>query len=263
MQYYKYFGLLILGLTFALASCSDDNGSNPDDDNNSNARDYFPEEVGNYWILDAYDLDMNNNPVTDTYRTDSMIVAGSVNLLDKDADTFLIYDEDNELKSQKYFYNDDDDVFIHSDFLNLFLSEIGGAMFSLPFNLGNRWIKIADFKENNWAVFDTTFQDFDLYNGILVSGNFSAKGKKGDQMNISVGSQSYKSQEFILTFQFNGFVSIDPDTEKVFTFNIHHWFGEGVGLIMTTYESSVFDFGIGSYDFMGKEEKVKRFNIIN
>jgi hypothetical protein len=265
MRHFKYFALILLGFALALNSCSDDNSSNPDDNNNNNngGDDYFPDEDGSYWILDVYELDIDNNPVNETHRTDSMIVAGEVNLLGKEADTYLIYDEDNELKAQKYFYSDDSDIYLHSDFINSYLSELGGSMFSLPFNLGNRWIKIADFKNNSWAVFDTTFQDFDIFNGILVSGNFSVSGKIGSQKNITVGSQSYSSQEFILTFEFKGYVSIDPDTEKIFTFNIHHWFGKGVGLIQTTYASSVFDFGIGSYDFTGREEKVIRFNINN
>lgn len=269
MNLSKYLISLFIAFALVFAACSDDNGSDPNDDDNNNNNtggdDYFPEETGSYWILETYQLDQQNQPVSGTIQIDSMIVSGNVNILGKDADYFIIYDSNNEVKSEKYFYQtENNSVYIHSDFINEFLDELGGGVLSsLPFDLGNRWIKIADFGESSWAVFDTTFEDFQFINDIMIDGSFSVSGHTGIQKNIEVGSQSFSSQEFILTFDFEGFISVDPSNEKQFSFNIHHWFGKGVGLILTTYESTIFDFGLGTYPFTGKEEKVIRFNIKN
>ena len=155
---------LLLIFVAALTSCSDDPISNPNDNNNTILKDFFPNKAGNYWIYESYLLNDDNEKIVETVKIDSMVNTGTELKAEKTADVYRTYNElKEEISVQHYYKEDSTKLFIHSDYINFLINKnLGGFPIELPFKISDSWLKIVDYNQNTWKVFDTTFTNFAL-----------------------------------------------------------------------------------------------------
>ncbi|MFA6571233.1 MAG: hypothetical protein WCT77_08345, partial [Bacteroidota bacterium] len=97
--------------------------------------------------------------------------------------------------------------------------------------------------------------------GITINGTFSLKAAKGTTKAVTINSNSLTLQEFILTFNFTGTITMVTG-EKQFSVIAHLWFDKKAGLLITTFDHSNFDVGgLGVFPFQGTEKKAIRYKV--
>lgn len=256
--------LLAALLPFLFVACSDD-----DDTNNpvDNTKIYMPLKVGNYWVYDTYDLDMQNNTVASTFALDSVVATGTESYLSKNSYHLKRY-VDNEFKNDMYFVWETNKVMAESNYI-LPLSSSG---FNLPLNkITNQWITIADFSATGeWDVLTHKFTQEaitlpGLPSGVTFTADYKVKGKKGTTQAMTVGGQSVQATEMILTHTVTGTLNYLVISAPI-TFSIvqKFYYAENIGLVKSVTESQTVNISIvnqkpQSYDINGHSKVLTRY----
>ena len=257
IKFKLFFTLFLFAGTVMFISCSkDDNNTNPPVDNNP--VNFESLKVGNYWIFENYNIDSLGNK-TGSAETDSTYASGTVQKLGKTAYMLLNYSSDGTLKDTVYSYEEGKTYFTHSSLINKKIAGFLDGFPVNPFDLGDIWMKVADYDQSSWDIMSQNLVDYPVYLGATINGTFSLKAAKGTTKTVTINSNALTLQEFILTFNFKGTITMVTG-EKQFSVVAHLWFDKKAGLLITTFDNTNFDLGVlGGFPFQGTEKKAIRY----
>lgn len=254
---YRIFWILIA--LFAMASCSEDKGTNNPP---ATSTAILPVGIGNYWIYESYTLNANYSRTEKSKGIDSIIVSGTTQKLGKTAAVLTTFSSDSTGVFDKikddFYYNDKSRLYVHSDYLtSLFPSLVAGFI-----EFDENWLLIADENDNDWTVME---QKIDTVNLIFVKifGNMLIRGKKSGEKQISVNNQNYTAQEYIIDGKFDGFAIIGDYTIPVdFSIKISLFFVKDIGLAGSITDMSEVISPIGTTPRQITESALIRFTIV-
>ncbi len=92
--------LTVIIFLFMAVSCEETTEPQPDSNNKM-----FPLNVGNYWIYNSYEKDINNNPISSTQVEDSLVIESSVNYFGEPAYNFVRYRNGDVLDTLIFSYS--------------------------------------------------------------------------------------------------------------------------------------------------------------
>jgi len=259
----KTLKFLLLALMAAsmlmLTNCSedDDNPNNNNDDEN-----YYPMKVGNYWIYENNDLDIDGNYVPDTFTMDSIVITSIDEQFGKSCFKHASYTKigetgDWEYADETYFYSEGD------KFYGLFDYIAPGEDLPLPLDFTPGWILLADPNATApWEVFKQEFTDQDFeYGGfsLQVSGDFVVSIKKGMTITFDNGGKPVTAIEYIVSYKFDGTATLYIEFDLDFEILGHLWYADGVGLVENTVDPTSIGAATFSFDLEGNESLLERF----
>jgi hypothetical protein len=261
----KSFKILLLALmagsVLMLTNCSDDDNNNPNN-NNGDDETYHPMKVGNYWVYENNDLDIEGNYVPDTFTMDSIVITSVENLYGKSSFKHVAYTKADEADqweydSETYFYSEGD------KFYGLFDYIAPGEGLPLPLEFEPGWILLADpDATTSWIVFEQEFVDEDFeYGGfsLKVSGDFVVSIKKGASITFDNDGKPVSAKEYIISYKFDGTANLIIDFDLEFEILGHLWYAEGVGLVEYTVDPTSIGAATMSFDLDGNESLLERF----
>lgn len=238
----KYLLILsTIALIFGIYSCSD-NSTNP------SAPNYFPLNLGNYWIYEQFLLDSLNTKVSGSMISDSVFVSGSQieNVLTNTSVTTYKMKHnysDNSSNEQKN-YSNESGIYQYFDQIPGLPSNLFGLKLSDYMQIS--WVKMIDLKNPTWVILsgDTlTIPEITLQGQrVSVSLIISMTGAKGTTKSFTVNSQTVNTQEYLLNFNVSGVITLlDLMGFKVpisaFSIPTHVYLADGIGIVSSKTES--------------------------
>ncbi|MEN3027397.1 MAG: hypothetical protein ABDH31_06825, partial [Chlorobiota bacterium] len=133
---------LVVGAIVALGGCAKEESTEP-----TQPRNYFPLNVGNWWVYAGIKLDTTGAEEPGTEWRDSMVIVRKDSLYGRQA-----------YMAVQYRSNDDtpDTMLLSSDGVRLymFVHRSDTSEGGVPGPTG--WVKVADYSASSWAIWDTT-----------------------------------------------------------------------------------------------------------
>jgi hypothetical protein len=259
MSINKIFTLLaIILIITGLSTCSDSSSDN-NPPNTTIYNKYLPLKKGNWWKWQDYKLDSLGNPIYTGSTYDSTVIVKEDTLIaGKNASVYIYYGTNGAVNFIRNYCIYGSQIFMHSDGINQIFAKINQqSAITLPFSLPNQWIVLADFERSSWAVYDTTFKNYEIKNGVKVDFTFKIDGQKGTTKDITVEDKTYKSQEFKLVFSGEFNLSLLPAQKRTYQIFVHYWFGENAGKLLYTFDkASINFFDYYTLEVGGEESKV-------
>lgn len=175
----------------------------------------YPFSGGTFWVYNYFMLDSSNNRVQGSNLKDSLIVFGQANFFGKDCFIIQKYstNPDNfqyEKKDDQYFYTEDNKLYTHPNFF-VDLLNLSGTSIQLPFQLDEKWYKIADRTQMQWDIYTKVFVDEPMKFGTTdgtVDGKLTIEGHYDGTENVTTPAQSGNSFKFKMKIKFDGKVSV-------------------------------------------------------
>ncbi len=260
------FRIILFALIISLfaISCSKDKKNNPiiPDDTKS----YLPMKLGNYWLYDTYDLDMQNNPQTSTLKKDSLVIVGSPLFMNKEAYQFKQF-TDGEERADYHFYNEEKKIYAESNYILPLNSD-----FNLPLNqITNQWVLLADFEGTNWDVLSHKFTNVPIQigeiPGVTMTADYKTVATKGGNVNVQVAGTQVQATEITLRHTVSGSVRVAIITVPLnFTITQRLYFAQDYGLVKTFTESqtitlSIPGMGTQTIDVNGHTKNLTNYKI--
>lgn len=242
--------------------CSDDDDNNPT--NNNGDKDYYPMKVGNFWIYENNDLDINGDYIDGTFSMDSVVITEVGTVHGKSGFKHVSYMKEDvndawEYDSETYFYSEGDKLYGLFEYIAPDDEEL-----PLPLEFEEGWILLADPTANNpWQIFSQNFEDQEFtYEGIslTINGDFTITGDKGETATFEHEGNSVTAQEYVFEYEFIGTANFIVDIQFDFTITAHLWFAENIGLVEFTVDPTTV--ALGSYfstDIEGSESVLDRY----
>jgi len=234
---------ILLGLSIAIIanSCKDDDSPVKTRTRSEFAKDYLPRNVGAEFVFNEWELDQNNRriqpptAVTEKYIGMQMYAGKEAKVMVSENngqyDTVMYYANDTEI------YMRASDVFQAGGTDNPF-GDLGGDADIGLFN-GVDWIKIADFKNSKWDVFQVDDIEIDLG---VASVTVSVKADAimyMDEQRLSIDNKDYFAVESVVNTTTNirgslfGFpINIDIENK------INLWYSADLGVVRSITPSS-------------------------
>lgn len=270
MKTFKMLSLLI-ATTFFFISCSDDSPTNP-----NGSKNFFPKNIGNYWIFNEYSLDIENQKENaDSPFLDSAAITGTVTAFGKDLlkyDVFTFTDDAYEKKYDMQLAYEDEGLFIRSNYFNSFFQfeELG---MELPFQLPDTVLKVVDIKNPyKREVYSRKFDEVSIpgtpVGDLKVNGNMTIFSTKTGEETISINGNDVQAIKYTIPISFDGTIGITtpfPYKEKfVFALNYNVYLAENIGIVKTHLESEVINIPLIDYDYnyLGFLTELIRYNIV-
>ncbi|MGA2297030.1 MAG: hypothetical protein ABSG15_05725, partial [FCB group bacterium] len=142
------FAFILTGLIIFI-SCSSNN--NPTTPNNNNKVNFSSLAYLNYWINNNYNIDTLGQQ-TGTITVDSTVVTDSTIKAGHKAYVLTVYNMNKMPTDTQYVYEDSVRYYTHSHFFNSIVAK-KLAGYPNPFDIGDRWIKLADYDSTSWNIF--------------------------------------------------------------------------------------------------------------
>jgi len=243
-----------------LTNCSDDD-DNPSN-NNGDDETYYPMKVGNYWIYESNDLDIDEEYVDGTYTMDSIVVTSVEEMYGKSSFKHVSYTKTEindpwEFESETYFYSEGKKLYGLFDYI------APSDDLPLPLDITPGWVLLADpDASDSWKVFEQNFVDQDFeYGGfsMVVNGDFTISVKKGASITFDNDGTPVTAKEYILSYKFDGTANLILDFDLVFEIVGHLWYAEGIGLIDYTVDPTSIGVATFSADIDGNESLLERY----
>jgi len=246
--------ILSLGL---LISCSDDSV------NSSSKTKYIKGDIGSYWIYENFSVDMQTGINTDSSFVDSTYISSKVKVLDEDCSVYTTDNyEDDKLSSttEMYLREENEKIYTHSGFVT---NSFNNLPIDMPFDVEEKWIKIADFNDDLWRVYEMDIDTLEIpFIGAKLVGNITVMGSKEGSETISINGNNHIAQQFRLeivftgTIIFNGLpIAFNPENL------VDIWFSENVGMVRTYEHPSVISLPfIGDMTIDGNDRVIIRYN---
>ncbi|MBI5326112.1 MAG: hypothetical protein HZB41_12710 [Ignavibacteriae bacterium] len=240
--------------------------------NNQNTENYFPINIGNYWIYNTYSLDSYKNKINGTEKRDSIIAERKLELEGKQAFQLTVY-RDSFRYDTLFFSIESTKVFMLFDSIDI----------NLP-DFGKRWFLIADFSKTSdieWHIYDNIISNYqyNFLDSILLTTNHNTiNGKLESGDFFQYNNKSYKSKLFqsrydkrlYFNFKFPDNISTNEVEVNIVTQqNFHFTFAENIGLVGIKYDpysTTTRTNPITSYNtaitFEGKQSDLIKFLIV-
>ena len=263
--------ILTLCLFMILGSCSKNtNSTQPNNNTGGGGMSIFPTTINSYWVYNTYSLDSLGKLDTKVKPTfDSMVVAGNINILQKDAQIFRTFAQNatgaNDT-TDNYFYSTSNSINVHSSYFNNLTKQFPALFQSYlnsMFKIKEQWLLVVDADHLQWLVLDQPIDTGANIMGFKVTGNIQIIGAQGNNKEIQIGGQNFTAKEYIMTFNFNGSIMYNsipiplPITRKS-----HFYFVENIGMVENYTENSSFSIPLaGSYPIPGSDQVILKYNV--
>ncbi len=261
--------LTLISLLF-LFSCSDDNTTNP-----TNEQNFFPLTINNFWVYENYQLDSLGNKILSTKALDSMII------YKKETEDVLTL-KNVQISVAKHFYTDKDDeeqkLYYSKDALYQKFDQIpglGAELFGVKISeyIPLSWVMLVDFKNTNWTIIPQgnvkiSDQTIPAAGKVDLDLNYTLVGNKGGTKQFTINGKQYTANEYKLSFKLSGNVILkDLFGAKVpiseITFPTSMYFVDGIGMIYTKTEGVNINIaGVVNQRVDGNESTLVRFNVV-
>jgi hypothetical protein len=249
--------LLLLAIILGFYSCSDNSVK-------SSKPKYINGDIGSYWIFENIPVDIQNVFDRDSSFIDSTYISDKVRLLDEDCSVFTTDNyEDGELSSTTVMYlrEEDEKIFTHSGFVT---NAFDNFPMDLPFELEEKWIKIADFNDDLWRVYEVDIDTIEIpLIGAKMLGKVNVMGSKENMESVNIGENNVNAQKFRLeivftgTIIFNG-IPIAFNPERI----VDIWIAENIGMVKNFEHPSVIALPfIGDMPIDGNDRTLIRYKI--
>jgi hypothetical protein len=252
---------LVASSLLMLTNCSEDN--NPSD-NNGDTKSFYPMKVGNYWIYENNDLDIDGKYIDDTFTMDSIVITAVEEQYGKSSFKHVAYTKTDvndtwEYDSETYFYSEGDKLYGSFDYI------APSDDLPLPIEFTPGWVLLADPTASaSWIIFEQEFVDQDFeFSGLnlVVNGDFTITGKKGKTKTHDNDGKPVTARETILSYKFDGTANYIIDFDLKFEIVGHLWYAEGIGLIEYTTDPTTISVPGFSFDIEGNESLLTRYLI--
>ena len=261
--------IALLGL-FLLVSCSDDNTTNPPTEQN-----FFPLNIGNYWVYENYSLDSTGKRLIQTKAIDSVVVYKQETedvLTIKSAKISVAkhHYSDKDPEEQKLYYTKDA---LYQKFDRI--PGLGAELFGIKIKdyIPLNWVLLIDFKNTNWTIIPQgnvkiPDQTIPAVGKVDLELNYTLVGAKGGTKQFTINGKQYTANEFKLSFKISGNVILkDLFNAKVpiseITFPTSMYFVDGIGLAYTKTDGVNINIaGVANQRVDGNESELVRFNVM-
>jgi hypothetical protein len=249
--------LLLLMLILGFYSCSDDTVS-------SGKSKYINGNIDSYWIYENFPVDIQQGVIADSSFIDSTYISAKVNVLNKDCSVYTTDNyEDDEISSttEMYLREEDEKIYTHSGFVT---NAFDNLPIDLPFELEEKWIKIADFNDDLWLVYEMEIDTVTVpFIGAKLVGEIKVMGSKEGNESIVISGNNHNAQQFQLeivftgTIIFNGLpIAFNPER------TVDLWFVENIGMVKTyEHPSAIAIPYLGDMPIDGNERVLLRYII--
>lgn len=238
--------ILAILLFSLLYSCSD-NSTTPD---NNTTKNYFPLSVGSYWIFAKYEVDTAGR-LNETRRVDSFVITNIDNKSGKTAYKLKVFKGNGE-DEDYYFYSENGALFVTGNYIMPTSSEF----IEIPIDIKDRWIKLADTKNNSWTILDTNLvnavANIPALGDVILNGKYTIKGEKGTIGNVNIGEPTTETKEAVeykIIHNFTGTIKLGslPAVNSNFTVTLKNYFADKIGFVKQTLIPSVINI-VGIYN---------------
>lgn len=241
----KLFIFIILTLIL-LTSCND----SPTKTNDFLSGNTYKPPLGLQIIFDYYEIDGNGNPIPTNdnyYKSWQFIVGKGSELLKISNLTYLFKNSLNQGMANEYFSFDSTNqkIYMYSSSINEINASVRREFGedSLPIELPNKWITIADFQTNRWTIFEQEISNYPCFFESqhpyfelkLLDGKFSAFSTRLDDEIVKIGTNEYTSTPFLIEEKLDAKISsIDGriiDQPFIVEIKIKTYFVKGFGMV--------------------------------
>ena len=224
----KFYSILISAMII-LISCSDDS-NNPSVD-----KDYFPYNIGNYWIYEVKELDGGSNPINDI-GIDSLVVVGKTIINEKQAAILHVFRND-------------------MIFDTLYLSVENESLYQLRDESTDwipgfyEWIEVINLSNDNWFMYrySSEYYQYEYDDTIYTAeAQFVYNGFNNGQKNVLIPStvEEYETLHFSnkldtkIEFDFM-LDSVKKYVSIIQNLNMDFYMSDGIGMVLQTYRPSI------------------------
>ena len=199
--------------------------------------------------FDYYEIDENNNPFesSNPNNRNCYISINQINNLDdKPTWEYKYINSQNQEKGREYFSFDttNQKIYMHSNFidsLNSMVTQKFGED-SLPMKIENKWFTIADYKSDNWTIYEKDFANYPCFFQPdhrsfwmnIMKGKFTVQCSKLAEEKVSIGSKEITATPFLLEEKLDAtYMSLDNSDNGPFTVDIKIkiYFAHNYGMI--------------------------------
>jgi hypothetical protein len=250
---------------FLFSACSDDS-TEPSKDSAG----YFPSNIGSYWVYERFSTDTLKNPIVESLSEDSsVIISEAVTYLNHSAYLQNTYSDIAETMSD-YFYSEN--YALHGTLFYVMPREIRSGVIPLPFEITDRWVKIADPNATTWDIFDTTLTNVDYslpgIGTFKFTGTFSVKGEKKSQSVVQIGEEGSKTnvnaQQFDIVNTLEG--KISGTIPVSISTKLHLYYADNIGLVKQELDPFIIDINyiLGKFHqgIQGYITTLKRYQVL-
>lgn len=238
-------------------SCSDNSVKN-------SKTKYLKGDVGSYWIYENIPVDENYVRETDSSYVDSTFISEKLVILEKECDVYTTHDfEDGFIddSSTMYLREEDEKIYTHSGFVTSAFDELP---IELPFEIEEEWIKIADFNDDLWLVYDFEVDTVKIpFVNASMFGDLTVMGNRSVLEELEIGGKTVLAQKFELELVFDGTIilggmPIDFSPER----SMDIWMAENIGLVKSfEHPSEITMPYLGTLNIKGSERILTKYKI--
>lgn len=228
----------------------------------------LPSTADNYWIYSKFQLDSLNNVIIVNPGTDSIVSAGSINKLGKNATFFKTFSKQNvgseyTVGIDQFYYEENQVLFTHSSWFDD-LMNFGGMGLQLPFQISEQWLKLIDPFRNDWTIYSRTFNK-ETFNFGTLDGELTLRGVNLGTLDYTLNNKLYTDTRRVdIVMIFNGSVNtqlgvIPLNLQRI----LNLWYAPGVGKLKAKMSSMPFivpSFGINQV-IPGYEQIISKYQI--
>ncbi|ROL61976.1 hypothetical protein D9V86_03030 [Bacteroidetes/Chlorobi group bacterium ChocPot_Mid] len=219
----------------------------------------------NYWFKYLYlILDKSGKHFEDSNTVILMKVVSTETLLNKKSYVFHIIDTLGQcLFIQKYSI-ENNKIYIYSNLINDLVSEVESYFsVNLPIKIGSKWLLMADPIKKEWITYLNNIDSDFINPKCRIVGKLWVAGNQGSVKYININDQTIPAKEYILVYQFKGYVKNEKNEifKTNFAIKLHTWFGLNAGILESFVEPTYVDLHFLSFPYGGYKDKVIKFNI--
>lgn len=205
--------------------------------------DFFPLTNGSYWISNIFELDSNNQRITEYHITDSLTITGEIEKLGVTATIFRDYQNSGtgyiDMGEQLYYTNNSR-IYAHTDAINSLLN-VNIAGFELPFDIEEQWLLLADPYQNSWEIYQKTFTNDSVKYGtfwVYFSGELTINGSFIADESVTAAGESVMAKKYLTQLSFAGSVKLfGQDIPINITRNLYSWYSINIGRVKIKMET--------------------------
>lgn len=232
---------IVIAMVF-LGACSDDSTSTPTPENTKLTKNFFGISDVSRVTFRQVRTNADTSEIANTVKEGVMeyVKDTTVWSLNSRLYTKVMNNDTEKITSEIYNMSADSNEFrIHSASINevvkLMVPESTSSItVDLPFTLPDTMVKIGDRINKSWDIYSKVFTNFTISKtfNVLATGTLTVKGKRGAIGTTTIEGTKINTQEFILTFVFDGSYTMSGQVQPInIPIELHYVFGEGKGLV--------------------------------
>ncbi len=246
-------GILLICMSFA--GCSDDDPA---------PNKFMPASAGDYWAYSNYSVD-TNGIAKQIPPIDSLVYLSDTIFLEHNASKYrmsyynpMVYEE---LTTDIYTYETDNQLYVSSSFLEMFMTFV-------PLEIESQWIKLADRNASSWDLFALPLNDIELpianEMNIILNGKLKFEVSNDGYKMLDLSFGSFNASAFSIEMLFDGTFTLSslpiPVPFKTSFAKINYYFIDNIGLSAITSDPQTIGSGDIGIKTTGFKKLLEKYN---